>query len=154
SSWQVLPSQRGHGGNSRRTTLRPGKQLLTTGRQMTDQPRAAKGNDAGPTATRAPSSTGVPGAAGPAPAGPYDLLHAIAHGGMGVVSRATDTTRGREVAVKVLSDRFEPGSGAARRFVGEARIAGQLQHPGIPAVHDLGALPDGRPFLAMKLVKG
>src|SRR5262249_6781999 len=33
-------------------------------------------------------------------------------------------------------------------------IAGQLQHPGIPAVHDLGTLPDGRPFLAMKLVKG
>src|SRR5262249_35503705 len=36
----------------------------------------------------------------------------------------------------------------------EARITGQLQHPGVPAVHDLGALPDGRPFLAMKLVKG
>ena len=43
---------------------------------------------------------------------------------------------------------------SARRFIDEARIAGQLQHPGIPPVHDLGTLPDGRPFLAMKLIKG
>src|SRR5262249_1947228 len=42
----------------------------------------------------------------------------------------------------------------ARRFDGEARIAAQLQHPGIPPVHDRGNLPDGRPFLAMKLIKG
>src|SRR5262249_25415408 len=40
------------------------------------------------------------------------------------------------------------------RFLGEARITGQLQHPAIPAVHHIGRLPDGRPFLAMKLIKG
>src|SRR5262249_56041338 len=68
--------------------------------------------------------------------------------------RATDTVLDRVVAVKVLQERFEPGSVTARRFVGEARIASQLQHPGIPAVHDLGTLPDGRPFLAMRLIKG
>src|SRR5262249_58281671 len=73
---------------------------------------------------------------------------------MGVVYRATDTALGREVAVKVLQERFGPGSGTARRFADEARITGGLQHPGVPAVHDLGVLPDGRPFLAMKLVKG
>jgi tetratricopeptide (TPR) repeat protein len=78
----------------------------------------------------------------------------IARGGMGAVYRATDTTLGREVAVKVLLDRYTAGSGAARRFADEARITGQLQHPGIPPVHDLGTLPDGRPFLAMKLIKG
>ena len=54
----------------------------------------------------------------------------------------------------MLQERFAAGSAAARRFVDEARIAGQLQHPGIPPVHDLGTLPDGRPFLAMKLIKG
>jgi Flp pilus assembly protein TadD len=58
------------------------------------------------------------------------------------------------VAVKVLQERFAPDSGTARRFADEVRIAAQLQHPGIPPVHDLGALPDGRPFLAMKLIKG
>jgi tetratricopeptide (TPR) repeat protein len=38
--------------------------------------------------------------------------------------------------------------------VEEARITAQLQHPGIPPVHEVGALPDGRPFLAMKLIRG
>src|SRR5262249_23061914 len=41
-----------------------------------------------------------------------------------------------------------------RRFREEAQITGQLQHPGIPPVHEVGTLPDGRPFLAMKLIKG
>jgi tetratricopeptide (TPR) repeat protein len=86
--------------------------------------------------------------------GRYQFLDEIARGGMGVVYRATDTALGREVAVKVLSDRFGPRSAAARRFADEARIAAQLQHPSVPPVHDLGALPDRRPFLAMKLIKG
>jgi serine/threonine-protein kinase len=73
---------------------------------------------------------------------------------MGVVYRATDGVLGREIAVKVLPDRYAPDSEMARRFADEARIASQLQHPGIPPVHDLGTLPDGRPFLAMKLIKG
>ncbi|MFO0843789.1 MAG: serine/threonine-protein kinase [Gemmataceae bacterium] len=84
----------------------------------------------------------------------YVLGEEVARGGMGVVYRATDTTLGREVAVKVLQERFGPGSPAARRFDDEARITAQLQHPNIPAVHDLGVLPDGRPFLAMRLIKG
>src|SRR5262249_55419065 len=41
-----------------------------------------------------------------------------------------------------------------RRFLEEARLMGQLQHPGVPPVHDLGELPGGRPFFAMKLIKG
>jgi tetratricopeptide (TPR) repeat protein len=96
-------------------------------------------------------STIVPGAE---VGGRYRLGEEIARGGMGIVLRANDTTLGREVAVKVLSDRYEPDSGAARRFAKEARITGRLQHPGIPPVHDVGTLPDGRPFLAMKLIKG
>jgi tetratricopeptide (TPR) repeat protein len=84
----------------------------------------------------------------------YELLTEMARGGMGVVYRATDTALGREVAVKVLQDRFAPDSAAARRFADEARITAQLQHPAIPPVHDCGTLPDRRPFLAMKLIKG
>jgi tetratricopeptide (TPR) repeat protein len=72
-----------------------------------------------------------------------------------VVYRATDAAFGREVAVKVLLDKYSPDAGTARRFHDEARITGQLQHPGVPPVFDLGTLPpDGRPFLAMKLIKG
>jgi eukaryotic-like serine/threonine-protein kinase len=84
----------------------------------------------------------------------YVLGEEIARGGMGAVLRAFDTVLQREVAVKVLHEKYSPSSAAARRFDDEARITGQLQHPNIPAVHDLGALPDGRPFLAMKLIKG
>jgi tetratricopeptide (TPR) repeat protein len=84
----------------------------------------------------------------------YDLLAEIGQGGMGVVYRARDRALDREVAVKVLQDRYAPGSRVAARFVEEARITAQLQHPGIPAVYQVGALPDGRPFLAMKLIKG
>jgi WD40 repeat protein/tRNA A-37 threonylcarbamoyl transferase component Bud32 len=90
----------------------------------------------------------------PAPAGRYSLGEGIARGGMGAVYRATDTVLDREVAVKVLQEKYAFDSGAGRRFAAEARITAQLQHPNIPAVHDLGTLPDGRPFLAMKLIKG
>src|SRR5262245_41308558 len=84
----------------------------------------------------------------------YELLAEIAHGGMGIIYRATDNALGREVAVKVLQEKYGPESGAARRFGAEARITSQLQHPSIPPVHDLGTLTDGRQFLAMKLIKG
>ena len=67
-----------------------------------------------------------------APSGRYILGDEIARGGMGVVYRAIDTAFGCEVAVKVLQDKFDPTSGAARRFADEARITGQLQHPAIP----------------------
>src|SRR5271165_3172483 len=84
----------------------------------------------------------------------YELLAEVGRGGMGVVYRARDLTLDREVAVKVLQEHYTPTSGTAIRFLDEARITGQLQHPGIPAVYQVGALPDGRPFLAMKLIKG
>src|SRR5262245_42260334 len=76
----------------------------------------------------------------------YRLGEEIARGGMGIIYRATDTVLAREVAVKVLPEKYSPVSGAAMRFAGEARITGQLQHPSIPPVYDLGTLGDGRPF--------
>jgi serine/threonine protein kinase len=84
----------------------------------------------------------------------YELTEEIGRGGMGVVYRARDTALDRDVALKLLSERYPPDSVPAQRFLSEARITGQLQHPGIPAVHQVGTLADGRPFLAMKLIKG
>jgi serine/threonine-protein kinase len=78
----------------------------------------------------------------------------IAHGGMGAVYRARDTVLGRELAVKVLLDRHADRPDVWRRFAEEARVAGQLQHPGVPPVYEVGLLPDGRPFIAMKLIQG
>jgi eukaryotic-like serine/threonine-protein kinase len=107
-------------------------------------------------ATTRTSAGAEPGATAVPPESPpgFALLEEIGRGGMGVVYRARDEALGRDVAVKLLSDRYPADSPAARRFAHEARITGQLQHPGIPAVHQVGTLPDGRPFLAMKLIKG
>lgn len=58
------------------------------------------------------------------------------------------------MAIKVLQEKYAAGSRTAARFVEEARITGQLQHPGIPAVYHVGTWVDGRPFLSMKLIKG
>jgi serine/threonine protein kinase len=84
-------------------------------------------------------------AAAPTSAPGYDLLDRIGRGGMGDVYRARDRAIDREVAVKVLQARFAPDSPTAVRFVEEARITGQLQHPGIPAVYRVGTSRDGRP---------
>jgi serine/threonine-protein kinase len=97
-------------------------------------------------------------AAPPAPlggsVGRYQVLGEIARGGMGVVLKARDADLGRDLALKVLHERHRDDPGVTRRFVEEAQIGGQLQHPGIVPVHELGALADRRPFFTMKLVKG
>ena len=87
-------------------------------------------------------------------AGRYQLLGEIAHGGMGSVLRGRDMDLGRDLAVKVLLDEHSGQSVLVNRFLEEAQICGQLQHPGVVPVYDLGILADHRPFFAMKLVKG
>jgi tetratricopeptide (TPR) repeat protein len=84
----------------------------------------------------------------------FELQGELGQGGMGIVYRAIDVELQRPVAVKILKEQYAAGSVTAERFLEEARITGQLQHPGIPAVHRVGTLEDGRPFLAMKLIRG
>ena len=86
--------------------------------------------------------------------GRYQVLGEIARGGMGVVLKARDADLGRDLALKVLLERHRNDEGVIRRFVEEAQIGGQLQHPGIVPVHEMGALDELRPFFTMKLVKG
>jgi serine/threonine-protein kinase len=84
----------------------------------------------------------------------YRVLEELARGGMGVVFRGRDREIGRDVAIKVLRENHAEGSAAHLRFVEEAQIAGQLQHPGVVPVYELGKDEAGRPFFAMKLVEG
>jgi serine/threonine-protein kinase len=86
--------------------------------------------------------------------GRYELHEEIGRGGMGCILRGHDPELGRDLAVKVLLDQHQNNPGLIRHFVKEAQIGGQLQHPGLVPVHDLGQLPDGRPYFAMKLVCG
>lgn len=87
------------------------------------------------------------------PAERYVLGAELGRGGMGVVYRARDTRLRRAIAVKVLRAR-PPSPSARARFVQEAQVTGQLAHPCIPPVHDIGELEDGQPFFAMKVVQG
>jgi serine/threonine-protein kinase len=86
--------------------------------------------------------------------GSYQILGEIARGGMGVVMKGHDTDLGRDVAMKVLHRDLAERPEVLQRFVEEAQIGGQLQHPGIVPVYELGLMADERPYFTMKLVKG
>ncbi len=83
----------------------------------------------------------------------YEVLTEIARGGMGAVYRVFESKFRRPLALKILL----PGSSSPHlvgRFHNEASLTAQLQHPGIPPVHDRGTLANGLPFFAMKLIEG
>ncbi len=86
--------------------------------------------------------------------GNYEIHGEIARGGMGQIIKARDTDLGREVAIKVLDRELSRSPFALRRFIEEAQIGGQLQHPGVVPVYELGMMKDEQPYFAMKLVKG
>jgi len=90
------------------------------------------------------------------PLGPYLRSSRIAAGGMGEVFVATRTGPGsfeRPIALKLLLPNLSQDESAVRLFLQEARLAGQLSHPNIVSVLDVG-VDDGRYYLAMELVRG
>jgi Tol biopolymer transport system component len=87
--------------------------------------------------------------------GPYEIVAPLGAGGMGEVYRAKDPRLGRDVAVKILPVSFSRDPERLRRFEQEARAAGQLNHPNITAVHDVGTDPEGgSPYLVTELLEG
>ncbi len=91
--------------------------------------------------------------------GRYVRQAELGRGGMGRVIVVKDTHLGREVALKELLDQSAPGNdamsiGSAARFLREARITGQLEHPGIVPVHELGQRADGTIYYTMKRIRG
>ena len=84
----------------------------------------------------------------------YQLAGEIARGGMGAIIKGRDVDLGRDLAIKVLLDSHKDKPDVIQRFIEEAQIGGQLQHPGIVPVYELGQFGDERPFFSMKLVKG
>jgi eukaryotic-like serine/threonine-protein kinase len=85
--------------------------------------------------------------------GPYTILGPLGAGGMGEVYRALDTRLGREVALKILTDRLVGHPGALERFEREARTVAALSHPNIVALYDYGEY-DGTVCAVTELLSG
>jgi len=84
--------------------------------------------------------------------GPYEIVAPLGAGGMGEVYRGRDTRLGRDIAIKILPERFSTPI-ARERFLREARACSALSHPNICAIYDLGE-SGGRPYLVMELLEG
>lgn len=85
--------------------------------------------------------------------GAYEILAPLGAGGMGEVYLGKDTRLGREVAVKVVSERLTNDSNALARLEREARAVASLSHPNIVALYDIGSA-NGVSFLVMELLEG
>jgi hypothetical protein len=85
--------------------------------------------------------------------GPYEVVGPLGAGGMGEVYRARDQRLGRDVAVKVLPQSFAGEPERLMRFEQEARAAGQLNHPNILVVYDIGT-HEGAPYVVEELLEG
>src|SRR4051812_34968698 len=83
----------------------------------------------------------------------YQEVKKIGQGGVGEVVKVLDRDLKREVAMKRLLDQGT-GDDSLIRFVEEAQATGQLEHPNIVPVHDLGVDAEGRVYFTLKLVQG
>ena len=83
----------------------------------------------------------------------YQVLARLGGGGMGEVYRARDIRLGRHVAIKALPLAFATDNVRMRRFEEEARTAGQLNHPNVVVVYDIG-VHDGAPFIVTEMLEG
>jgi formylglycine-generating enzyme required for sulfatase activity/serine/threonine protein kinase len=84
----------------------------------------------------------------------FRVLRRHAKGGLGEVSVAFDTELNREVALKQILEAHADDPASRQRFLLEAEVTGGLEHPGIVPVYSLGTHADGRPYYAMRLVRG
>jgi serine/threonine-protein kinase len=86
--------------------------------------------------------------------GRYRILRPHAKGGLGEVFVALDEELHREVALKAIQEKHAEDAASRSRFVLEAEITGGLEHPGIVPVYGFGHYPDGRPYYAMRFLRG
>ncbi|MBY0522853.1 MAG: SUMF1/EgtB/PvdO family nonheme iron enzyme [Gemmataceae bacterium] len=84
----------------------------------------------------------------------FRILRPHAKGGLGQVFVAEDVELHREVALKEIQERHADNSSSRSRFVLEAEVTGNLEHPGIVPVYGMGQYADGRPFYAMRFIRG
>ncbi|MBI4617672.1 MAG: tetratricopeptide repeat protein [Planctomycetes bacterium] len=112
----------------------------------------------GPTRIDPKAPLATPIGTGRRPAGTgrirYRIQSVLGRGGMGEVLLAYDPELRRRVALKRIREEAAGHEEVRARFVEEAQITAQLDHPNVVPVHELGMDPDGQPFYAMKEVRG
>ena len=86
--------------------------------------------------------------------GSYRVTRLVGAGGMGSVYEAVNDSIGRRVAIKILTKEQAADKQTLTRFHCEARLANQVQHPGLLTIHEVGRLPDGGAYLIMEFLDG
>ncbi|MCL2710907.1 MAG: serine/threonine protein kinase [Planctomycetaceae bacterium] len=86
--------------------------------------------------------------------GIHRILRVHQRGGMGRILLGYDQYLKREVAIKELHADVAEDESIVRRFIGEAEITAQLEHPGVVPIHRIGQGADGLPYYTMKMIKG
>jgi serine/threonine protein kinase len=84
----------------------------------------------------------------------YRTLRPLGKGGLGEVHVALDEELNREVALKEIQAQHLGAPATVGRFLLEAEVTGRLEHPGVVPLYGLGVHADGRPYYAMRLIKG
>src|SRR5262249_29953675 len=100
----------------------------------------------------APESTIVKAA--PSAAQRFYILRMLAEGGLGKVHVARDEELHREVALKEIQPHLRDNRESLGQFYLEAEVTGQLEHPGVVPIYSFGRHDDGRPYYAMRLIRG
>lgn len=87
-------------------------------------------------------------------AGRYHINRPLAQGGMGAVLHIEDNDFRRGAAMKVIHGQYAHDQSSLERFLAEAQVTAQLEHPNIVPIHDLGVMADGTLYFTMKLIEG
>jgi serine/threonine-protein kinase len=150
-----------HGGDPERSlaALNVGRStregLAGVGDPQVDATLARVGSGSGPTENDDPSRTMTFSVGTATSDGQrFRVLRPHAKGGLGAVFVALDNELHREVALKQILDHHADDPTSRQRFLMEAEITGGLEHPGIVPVYGLGSYGDGRPYYAMRFVRG
>jgi eukaryotic-like serine/threonine-protein kinase len=133
------------------TVPKHGSQDIATQVPDLEPPAAPQGDE---TVTLNADEQAAPAGGRPAKDLRFRILRPHAKGGLGEVFLAQDEELNRQVALKEIQTRHAGHRDSRSRFLLEAEITGGLEHPGIVPVYGLGNYPDGRPYYAMRFIKG
>ncbi|TWT51307.1 Serine/threonine-protein kinase PknD [Rubripirellula amarantea] len=138
-------------GRSRKTIDQDVVHDATLGSDAAERPKPSQTESSQPPAESSTETSPCPAVNDSVPSR-YESVGEVGRGGWGVVEKAVDRQLDREVAVKRFTDTYEVTEQERQRFLHEAKVTSQLQHPGIVPVHEMGDQKDA--YYVMKLLDG